>query len=254
MKLHVLTLCLNGMPWIATQWTNLVKCGIDWTWHIVEGAAANTHCTSWCKRIPPQYSCDGTDEFLKHVKKSPRVKLYRKPMWDGKLEMVNAPLPEIQEPCVLLQMDSDEIWTGEQLSKIATLLSGKETHAYFWCRYFFGVDIAMTSRNCYGNNPNQDWKRAWKFTPGDTFISHEPPKLSSENDDAWKHESTNGLGLVFDHYGYATEKQVAFKEDYYGYGGAVVAWRKLQDNDRWPVKLAEFLPWVKDPNCEANRI
>jgi hypothetical protein len=52
---------------------------------------------------------------------------------------------------------------------------------------------------------------------------------------------------VFDHYAYAIENQVRFKERYYGYRDAVKHWRKLQSHPGpWPVKLKEFLPWVDD--------
>ena len=253
MKLHILTIVLNGMPWIAAQWTNLVKTDLDWHWHIVEGAAANTNCTSWCKRIGPQRSVDGTGEIIRHLRNNSRVSVYRKPMWDGKIEMVNAPLEHIKEESVLLQMDSDEIWTAPQLNDIVRLFSWTDTHAYFWCRYFFGPDIVMTTRNCYGNNPAQDWKRAWRFKPGDRFEKHEPPILTGERL-AINHHTTERAGLVFDHYGYAMEPQVRFKEDYYGYAGAVKGWQRLQDNDKWPVRLCDFLPWVKDETCLAERL
>ena len=253
MKLHILTLVLNGMPWLAAQWASLVRSGIDFHWHVVEGAAANTHCTSWCKRIEPQYSTDGTGEFLFRLHDNARVTHYRRPMWDGKAAMCNEAMQRITEPCILLQMDSDELWAPDQLQKLPTLLKKAHTHAFFWCRYFFGPDIVMTTRNCYANNPRQEWKRLWRFEPGKKFVSHEPPILDGEGV-AMEHAETEAAGLVFDHYGYALEKQVAFKEEYYGYANAVDNWMKLQHNKEWPAKLCDFLSWVKDHNCQVSRI
>jgi hypothetical protein len=253
MKLHILTLVLNGMPWLAAQWANLLASRVDFHWHVVEGAAANTHCTAWCKRIEPQYSRDGTGEFLASLHGNPRVTHYRKAMWDGKVEMCNAAVSTIKDRCILLQMDSDEIWSPVQLAVMCEAFSKKQTHAFFWCRYFFGADVVMTTRNCYANNPRQEWKRAWKFEPGMTFKSHEPPVLDGENV-AMEHAETEQLGLVFDHFGYALEKQVAFKEEYYGYTGAVAQWKKLQANTVWPARLCDFLGWVKDERCLVSRI
>ena len=253
MKLHILTLVLNGMPWIAAQWSNIVRCGVDYHWHIVEGAASNVNCTAWCKRIEPQYSHDGTSEFLANLQHNSRVTVHRSPMWNGKVAMCNAAMEGIKDQGVLLQMDSDELWTPYQLKTISHLFPKKETHAFFWCRYFFGPDIVMTTRNCYANNPRQEWKRAWKVEPGMKFKSHEPPVMEGE-DEAVEHRITERCDLVFDHYGYALEKQVAFKEIYYGYTNAVAEWKNLQNNQVWPAKLCDYLSWVKDPNCLVSRI
>lgn len=95
------------------------------------------------------------------------------------------------------------------------------------------------------------------------FISHEPPKLDGDFRSAFSHQETERAGLVFNHYAYATEQQVAFKSAYYGsesnrngfkYKDAVANWKRLQANTKWPVNdLKEFLPWVGD-GVRANRI
>jgi hypothetical protein len=183
-------------------------------------------------------------------------------MWDGKAEMCNTALDGMKEPGMLLQMDSDELWTPEQLGVLSGRITTKgpphplfkkETHAFFWCRYFFGLDIVMTTRNCYANNPRQEWKRLWRFEPGMKFKSHEPPIMEGE-DVGVEHSETEKFDLVFDHYGYALEKQVEFKERYYGYTDAVKQWRNLQANNVWPARLCDYLGWVKDENCLVSRI
>jgi hypothetical protein len=41
-------------------------------------------------------------------------------------------------------------------------------------------------------------------------------------------------------------EQVAFKENFYGYVGALSKWEKLQNNDSFPCFLRNYLPWVQD--------
>jgi hypothetical protein len=46
---------------------------------------------------------------------------------------------------------------------------------------------------------------------------------------------------------YVTEAQLAFKESYYGYQGAVAQWRSLQDAaDHGEVRLRDHFAWVTD--------
>jgi glycosyltransferase involved in cell wall biosynthesis len=65
------------------------------------------------------------------------------------------------------------------------------------------------------------------------------------------HKETEAAGLVFTHHAYSLEGQVRFKESYYGYHNAVEKWRKLQQVRNLPVRLRDYLPWVKD-HCHAD--
>ena len=66
--------------------------------------------------------------------------------------------------------------------------------------------------------------------------AHEPPILvrrigtasSTSGRCARSSTTTEAAGAVFQHFAYATEDQVRFKESYYGYGGAVEGWRELR--------------------------
>jgi hypothetical protein len=60
------------------------------------------------------------------------------------------------------------------------------------------------------------------------------------------HDQTESLGLVFQHFAYATEPQIVFKEEYYGYKGALNGWRALQAVTDFPVPLKNYFPWVRD--------
>lgn len=179
--------------------------------------------------------------------------------------MFNAACELIQEPGLLWQVDADEIWTAEQITKMREMFRNDPSRnsARFYCRYFVGPDIAITSRNC-GNNTEYEWNRVWKVQPGVRFKTHEPPKLEGFEEKPFTHKETEAAGLVFDHFAYATEAQVAFKERYYGsennqcgaaYKGATERWRKLQLSTKWPTTIGkDFMPWVKVNGVTVNKV
>ena len=105
--IHFFTIVLNGQPIHSPSHRNLVKkLPFDWHWHIIEGVADLKHDTSWCSQNGGRvghslHQCglsnDGISEYLDRlaIEHSDQITLYRKSegaFWDGKLEMVNAPL------------------------------------------------------------------------------------------------------------------------------------------------------------------
>ena len=232
------------------------KLTTPWRWIVVEGAAMNVKCTTWCKPQQPRLSRDGTAEYLTKISRHPNVTVIRKQSWAGKVDMCNACVVKITEPCTLIQVDVDEFWSAEQIEMIHTCfkMGQQYNRAHFCCDYFVGPNIVTVGENCYGNNPGE-WLRAWRFTPGDAWVSHEPPYLKQQcPGQTLDREATRRHGLVFRHEAYTLESQVAFKERFYGYRDAVKHWKRLQDNTDWPVKrLKNFLPWVDD-RVGANRI
>jgi len=188
-----------------------------------------------------------------------RIFIHKQPRWDGKLEMVNVATAAIRDECLLWEVDADELWLAEQIERVHDLFHGNPDRnaAYFWCRYWVGPSVMVVNRECYGNNPAYEWLRVWKVRPGSAFITHEPPKINAPVTPL-THQDTERAGCVFDHMAYATEAQVAFKERYYGresglYKDAVKNWRRLQNNEKWPVKLKDFLPWVDDAAIATRR-
>jgi glycosyltransferase involved in cell wall biosynthesis len=266
------TIVLNGEPFIRHHINVLRQLPFRWHWHIVEGAAELVHDTAWSKAgggvlKPDQHngglSRDGTTAYLDELAAQypTQVSIHRPPPgrhWDGKIEMVAEPLRHIFEDCVLWQMDADELWTVDQLveGRAMFLRSPEEAAAWFWCHYFVGPELVVASRNCYSQNPHQDWLRAWRFRPGMKWLTHEPPVLAERlADGTWKnladgptftHRQTEAAGLVFQHFAYATEAQLRFKENYYGYSGALEAWSGLQQRRDLPLRLKEVFPWVTD--------
>ncbi|HEY0456739.1 MAG TPA: FkbM family methyltransferase, partial [Verrucomicrobiae bacterium] len=271
LPIHFFTIVLNGKPFIEHHIYALQQLTIPWHWHIIEGVAELNHDTGWSRatggKIPSELhrdglSLDGTTEYLNELARlyPQQITIYRKPFgcfWDGKIEMVNAPLRNIHQECLLWQIDADELWTAEQIQFAHRLFLARpdKTAAYYYCHYFVGKDRVITTRDTYGNNSSYEWLRTWRFTPGCRWTSHEPPRLCQAEPDGqfidvasinpFLHKETDALDLVFQHYAYATEAQLQFKEQYYGYPNAVAEWKKLQAA-KLPARLSDHLTWVKD--------
>lgn len=268
LPIHFFTIVLNGDPFIRYHIEMLRTLNVPWHWHIVEGVAELKHDTGWALqnggRIPDTLhrtglSIDGTTEYLDSLKGQypDNITLYRKPagqFWDGKKEMVNAPLKSINSEALLIQIDNDELWTKEQIETLHQMFleNPSKTAAVFWCWYFVGPELVVSSRNCYSQNPSYEWQRAWRYTPGSNWVAHEPPILQNDQGqdlarlNPFSHFETESAGLIFQHFSYVTKEQLLFKEQYYGYQGALSNWEKLQSNKYFPALLRDFFPWVKD--------
>lgn len=270
--IHFFTIVLNGQPFIEYHVDLFSQFNFKWHWHIVEGVAALKHDTAWSiaqgGRVDNSWhnnglSQDGTSEYLNNLARQhpDKVSLYRKSegeFWDGKCEMVNAPLEKIKEECLLWQIDVDEFWTADQIVKGRELFIRypHKTAAYYWCQYFVGSNLFVSSRNCYSQNPSQDWLRTWRFQPGMEWIAHEPPTLCKTMSDGNKlnlaeinpflHSRTEREGLIFQHFAYLTREQLLFKEKYYGYKNALSDWLRLNSREKFPVFLRDYFEWVTD--------
>jgi glycosyltransferase involved in cell wall biosynthesis len=276
LPVHFFTIVLNGEPFIRYHLDVFRALPFRWHWHIVEGVASLVNDTAWSVaaggRIDPDVhraglSIDGTTAYLDEIAAADRerISIYRKPsgaFWDGKREMVSAPLPRIDEECLLWEVDADELWTVDQIAAVRQLFLDHpdRTSAYFWCHYIPAPGAVIATRYNYAANPEVDWLRTWRYRPGDRWKAHEPPTLArpgrglSRSVDTGRrnpflHDDTEDIGAIFQHFAYATEQQVRFKETYYGYSGAVERWRELRDAvsvSRGPQRLGDYLPWVTD--------
>jgi len=272
LPVHFFTIVLNGEPFIRHHIEVFKRLPFKWHWHIIEGVAAFKHDTAWSLKYGGRItnelhdnglSNDGTAEYLDELKRQfpDNVTIYRKPrgvFWEGKLEMVNAPLANIHEECLLWQIDVDELWTLEQICAARRMFldNPEKTAAYYYCHYFVGEALVTTTRDTYGNYTDYEWLRTWRFKPGYKWISHEPPRLCKQTEEGkwvdiatinpFRHAETEKRNLVFQHYAYVIEKQLRFKEIYYGYSDAVKQWKKLQAQTRFPVWLRDYFEWVTD--------
>ena len=272
LPVHFFTIVLNGQPFIRHHIEAFKQLPFEWYWHIIEGVADLKHDTAWSVKLGGRISDqlhhdgrsnDGTTEYLDELSKQfpNNITIYRKPagiFWDGKLEMVNAPLVNIKQDCLLWQVDADELWTTKQISTARDMFIAEpdKTAAYYLDHFFVGENLVTTTIDTYGNNTNYEWLRSWRFKPGFRWAVHEPPRLCMPLADGrgvdiatikpFKHGQTSAQGLVFQHYAYVTEKQLQFKEIYYGYKNAVEQWSRLQQHKDFPVFLKDSFAWVKD--------
>ncbi|MFZ1985883.1 MAG: tetratricopeptide repeat protein [Desulfatitalea sp.] len=278
LPIHFFTIVLNGMPFIEYHIEVFKTLNLPWHWHIVEGVAAQTHDTAWGKAnggsIPEAFhrnglSVDGTSAYLDRLagEYADQITLYRPPpgrFWDGKLEMVSAPLPHLPEQCLLWQIDADELWSADQIQRMHAMFMAQpqRTAAHFHCHFFVGPELVTITPKAYSHNNGYEWFRVWRYQKGMRWQSHEPPRLMVAENGQWRdvakgqpfiHAETEAAGLVFTHYAYALESQVRFKEAYYGYKGAVDQWRRLQNAERYPVRVGQYLGWVKDHSL-ADRV
>ena len=279
LPMHFFTLALNGMPYIRWHYEQFEKLQFPWHWTIVEGVAGMEDDCACLKEIgrgkgpghiPEQFhhnylSVDGTTEYLDSLSKlertNDRVTVIRTKgpwPWGSKRKMANQALPI--EPCILCQVDADELRTAEQYESMRRLFladPSKKT-SYETCRFFVGPRLIITSPSpTYGNNAGMDWLRFWRFEPGMVWVSHAPPLLGRPRDEPDKaklfftpenrfsNRDTEARGLTFQHFAYATEAAVAFKQDYYGYTNAVLGWRTLQQVKNFPTDLSCYFPWVE---------
>jgi len=265
LDVHFFTIVLNGQPFIRHHIEVFKQLPFNWHWHIVEGVADLKHDTAWSVqlggRITEQLhdnglSNDGTTEYIDELARQfpDNITVYRKPggvFWEGKLEMVNAPLANIHNECLLWQVDADELWTAREIEKMCRqfIKNPQKTAAYFHCYYFVGPRKYVSSLNTWATYP-QDWLRLWRFRAGMKWQAHEPPTLVDAGGqnvariNPFTRDETKLQNITFQHLAYVTESQVRFKEIYYGYKDAVAHWKKLQKT-RGPVNPAAYLPWAK---------
>ena len=272
LPVHFFTLVLNGEPFIRYHISELSKLPFDWRWHIVEGVAELNRDSSWAAarggKVPEGanrggLSRDGTSEYLDALQREmpDKVTVIRKQdshYWDGKIEMCNAVLDDLTEECLLWEIDVDELWTSEQIEVVRHAFADEpdRTAAYYWCNFFVGPSRIISTRHNYAQNPKQEWLRTWRFKPGMRWASHSPPVLVMKKEDgtevdvakihAFNQDEMEARGAVFDHCAYVLESQVAFKEIYYGYKGAIKEWQALQADTDLPGFVADHFSWVTD--------
>lgn len=272
LPIHFFTIVLNGEPFIRYHEDLFTRLDIPWHWHVVEGVAALKHDTAWSSATGGHIdnsvhdngrSNDGTSAYLDDLKARfpDQVTIYRKPpgeFWDGKREMVNAPLPNINEECLLWQVDNDELWPLDQIKTVHRMFVEQpdRSAAYYWCWYFVGANKIISTRYNYAQNPNQEWLRTWRYRPGARWAAHEPPTLVVEAEghtsatdiakiNPFTQDEMEQAGVMFQHFAYATEDQLLFKERYYGYRDARTQWRALQQQSG-SGHLKNFFGWVSD--------
>jgi hypothetical protein len=245
-KLHIITIVKNGQPWIERHLPIFEATGLDWTWHISEGTADNILDTSWCSKIEPGLSTDGTSAYLDSISRHPRVRLYRKDLWAGKLAMIQASRHLIDNDCVVFTVDVDEEWRPEDIVKMVRLFEKKHQvmSARFWCTFMLGPNIKAVAQDAWSNRKHE-WHRMWRGRRNAQWQSHEAPIYDHNRGLIMDRNETKALGISFLHHAYELRSQLEFKEKFYRYPGAVAQWESLQKNTKWPLaNLSDYLSWV----------
>jgi glycosyltransferase involved in cell wall biosynthesis len=279
LPIHFFTIVLNGEPFIRYHINIFRELPFKWHWHIVEGIAEiksdQTESSSLKDRITDDMhqqglSNDGTSTYLDELltEYPGQITIYRKPsgkFWDNKLEMINAPLANISEECLLWQIDVDEMWNLEQICRGRQLFlqNPTKTAAFYGCWYFVATNLVISTRNFNGPEAQQQFLRTWRFKPGYLWTDHTQPMLVEilANGEVNNIGSVNPLtyaetekkDLVFQNFAYVTEKQLAFKEKYYGYKNAVEQWFTLLSEQEFPTSLNQYFPWF-DEDIKVDKI
>jgi len=265
--LHFFTIVLNGMPFIRYHIRMLQSLPFDWHWHIVEGVADLKYDTQWSIALGGKIvdkihnnglSNDGTTEYLDLLKQlfPNKISVYRKGngnFWDGKVDMVNAPISYLPDNCILWQVDVDEFWDLKSINRMIKMFKDdkEKMAAYVYCHYFVGPKKYVASMNTWATLP-EDWLRVFRFYKGFHWKKHEPPTLVDKDGKDWGREKfisrddTLRNGISFQHFAYVDYKQVEFKEIYYGYSGAINNWKKMQNTNGEEINPRKFLPWAGD--------
>ena len=272
LAVHFFTIVLNGEPFIRYHIEAFKNLPFPWHWHIVEGVAKLVQDTAWSVASGGKVtdsiqakgrSKDGTSEYLDRLAAEypENITIYRKPAgsyWEGKLEMVSAPLANLPEHCLLWQIDVDELWSQAQIITMRELFlsHSEKSAAWFWCHYFVGPDLVVNGRHCYSQNSEVEWLRVWRYRAGMYWASHEPPRLMRKTPSGevrnvgathpFLHYETERHGLVFQHFAYVLPQQLEFKETYYGYRNALKEWQDLQQSTERPLALKSHLSWITD--------
>ncbi len=255
MKLGIFTIVLDGMPFIQHHLKTFEQLPFDWHWSIAEGSAQNKADTFWCRPQERRHSLDGTVEYLDSIE-GDKVSMVSDKDWENKTVMCNSALLSLEDCNVLLQVDVDEFHSVDNIKKIVHQFTSQPDLGAIRlpCRYFVGPDLVCQGDNCWSNR-GTEWCRAWRFKPTYQFKTHEPPALWPRDTVGRiiTRQTAKEIGLIFDHFAYATLKQVAYKEKFYGYVGLVNQWKALQDHTGFPERLNKFFPFV-DGNVTVKRL
>ncbi len=257
MKRVAFTIILNGLHHLKhNDYAEYLAKHLD-LWIIVEGASKNQGSTAWCKEINERWhngghSVDGTVDYLRTFPYHNVKIVYKENIsdnrfgwWNNKDEMVNAAIfvfrgCEQFNPCYLWEIDCDEQWTVEQMAEAEHMLDGQQAKTgTFLCNYYVGPDLLAKGE--WGEGLKLPYRRLWKWE-GEYFKSHEPPELEGGNG------KTILLPQRFNHYAYYFERDVRFKDAWYGgHEGIYERWKKLQKETVFPQPISRLImgPWGK---------
>jgi hypothetical protein len=246
----IFTIIFNGLHHLEhNNQAEFIKNNCDY-WVVVEGASSSNGSTRWCKSIPNHLhnngkSVDGTAEFLKDFSNKNKNIIYieSEGFWNSKDVQVNRAIEEIKKitnECYLWEFDIDEQWESDSLDQAEIHLDQQNAKTgRFRADCYVGKDIL--AKGDWGELHNDGYVRLWKWN-GEYFKTHEPPILEGNNDPSIL------LNQRFKHYNYYFEKDVMFKNDWYGgHEGIYERWKLInslpKQNFPLPINYLITGPW-----------
>ena len=220
-------------------------------WVVVEGASLSNGSTKWCKEFPSDLhenggSNDGTRGFLEYLsgKNDKLVYVPSNGFWQSKDHQVNRAIEEVRkitDRCWLWEVDIDEQWEPEQMDAAEQELFDSGAKAgCFRANCFVGRNLRAIGH--WGEEFSSGYIRLWKWE-GESFICHEPPILEGQ----MGIEPTM-LSQVFRHYNYYFDKDVMFKDRWYGGHEQIFErWKLINSLDKkfFPLHISNMIvgPW-----------
>ena len=219
----------------------------------MEGAARSKGSTTWCKEFPESLhengaSVDGTLDYLNDLsQKNDRLILVPSTgFWESKDHQVNRAIEEVRkitDRCFLWEFDADEQWDAKSMDAAEKELVEKNAKAgCFAADCYIGRNLMAIGD--WGEARTYGYTRLWNWE-GENFICHEPPVL-----EGLMGIDPTMLSPRFKHYNYYFEKDVAFKDAWYGgHEGILERWKLINSLDKrfFPMHISNLItgPWGK---------
>lgn len=203
---------LNGMPFIEHSINSIYKLAEKII--IVHGSIKNSIEFS----LKSGASIDGTGFFLKNYHDPEKKVLLINGKWNEKVDMHNAALKEAKTNWIWL-IDSDEVYFPSDIEKLCKLINSNPNLTRvdfipinFWKTDGYVIDSDVLFR------PEHHYRRVFKLSDNDYFITHRPPTLASHKGLDFK-DTINYLSGKFTfknkiylyHYSYVLNQQVKQK-------------------------------------------
>jgi hypothetical protein len=268
LPVHFFTIVLNGEPFIRYHLDVFKKLPFRWHWHVIEGAAALVHDTAWSVAAGGRLedashasglSTDGTTGYLDAVAAADPdlVSLYRPPpgsLWNGKREMVSAPLPNIRESASCGRSTRTSCGRPTRSAQCADCSSSSPTERPRTTGAIAAPEAVLATRHNYAADPDLEWLRV--AFPAGRPLDFSRAASSRSSSALWcdracqetplQARRDRGAGAVFQHFAYATEERSGSKR---ATTATVVleGWRRLQNAVKavdGPVR-PDFFPWVR---------
>lgn len=246
----------RAMPWLTFHYPTfrelvpsfMVK---DWEWWLMFG-----ECREY-SYAAGRFLDDGSRAVAESLARTdPRIHVVDAPPNKWTMEdCANYPLHGRTETVLYWKLDADEVWTEEKIGRINLMFRDlpNKNVAYFRCRFFVGPDIIVTSRDTWGGAQHYEWKRVFRMEPGQKFGEESPPIIAGCEERAIDKDYTERLGMIFDHFAYATEDQARMKSIRWQQPATLDGWRRLQANTKWPARLIDYFPFVQ-PETTVDKL